>query len=60
MLADCTGTRHEVHESYNRNITKKPSGTAKDRRKIHRKAMLSFSVRQKTDPFTSESTQPQR
>ena len=23
MLADCTGTRHEVHESYNRNITKK-------------------------------------
>ena len=23
MLADCTGTRHEVHESNNRNITKK-------------------------------------
>ena len=23
MLADCTGTRHEVQESYNRNITKK-------------------------------------
>ena len=23
MLVDCTGTRHEVHESYNCNITKK-------------------------------------
>ena len=59
MLAGCTGTRHEVHESYNRNITKK--GTPKDGRKIHRKARLSFRVRQKAVPlkrsyfFTSEN-----
>ena len=54
MLADCTGTSHEVYESDNRNITKGKKVHQKNKRKKSNVSIRQFRF------FTSKRIKPQR